>query len=51
MMLLRICGPWRIAVASWAPGEHFVGLFRAIDPERTRTMTLEETVDGPMNMK
>jgi hypothetical protein len=33
------------------PDEHFVELFRVIDPERTRTLTLEETLDGPANIK
>jgi hypothetical protein len=33
------------------PSEPFVELFRVIDPERTRTLTLEETMDGPANIK
>jgi hypothetical protein len=33
------------------PSEQFVELFRVIDPARTRTLTLEETVDGPANLK
>jgi hypothetical protein len=34
-----------------APNESFVELFRVIDPERTRTLTLEKELDGPGTLK